>query len=70
MAHESPYQALTYPLSYSGQRRCLRSSARNPGDEVSRIKAIKQAIEREFAAMTGRSLAIFLDEDDIRTGEE
>ena len=40
----------------------------NPGDDVTRIRMIKQLIEREFQAMTGRPVNIFRDEEAILTG--
>ncbi|MBV09900.1 MAG: hypothetical protein CMN21_11865 [Rubinisphaera sp.] len=42
----------------------------NPGDDVSRILAIKAAIEREYYEMTGQEVRIFLDQTGILTGSQ
>lgn len=47
-----------------------RDNLGNLGDDVSRVKAVKLAIEREFGEMTGQEVRIFLDEDDIITGDD
>ena len=47
-----------------------RDDRGNPGDEPGRIDAIKRAIEREYLAMTGRQVAIFLDTHAICTGDD
>ena len=47
-----------------------RDNFGNPGDDVSRIQAVKLAIEREYREMTGEEVRIFLDEDAIRTGDD
>ncbi len=47
-----------------------RDNRGNPGDAVSVLQALKQAIKREYHAVTGRDVSIFLDTEAITTGSD